>query len=95
MIEGFKELYIRDVPFGAVLNAETANSYPLISSNTWYSPDYKYFIQPEPNNTYTLACNHNDMRLEHVKKYWECPEFSSFNNNSVEELEKLYNKYLK
>jgi hypothetical protein len=51
---GFKPLYIRNVPFGCVLNAETADLYALINSNAFVHEN-KYNIVPAINdNCYYL-----------------------------------------
>ena len=45
-IPGFKILMIRQVPMGSVLNAETADSYPLVECGTWISDNGHWMIQP-------------------------------------------------
>lgn len=44
-LEGFKILQIRKVPPGAVLNASTAENYPLIDCGSWVSDDGMWMIQ--------------------------------------------------
>jgi len=48
---GFKPLYIRNVPLGYVLNAKTADLYPLINSNAFVHKD-NHSIVPTMNNDF-------------------------------------------
>ena len=48
---GFIPLYIRSVPPGCILNAETADLYPLINSNAFVHKN-KHNIVPAINNDF-------------------------------------------
>lgn len=95
MIEGFKELFIRNIPTGEVLNKDTADSFPLQKCGTWMSADLNFILQLEPNGKYSLYPKRYSMKDKSVYNYWNCPEFSKLKNNTLEEITLMYNKYLK
>ena len=42
---GFKELYIRVIPFGQVLTKDNADTFPVRSSNSFSTIDGKFIIE--------------------------------------------------
>jgi hypothetical protein len=52
---GFKSLYIRNVPLGCILNAKTADLYPLINSNAFVHKDNHNIVPAMDNDFYFLV----------------------------------------
>lgn len=77
--ENFKELYIYDVPVGAILNAQTYKQYPTKSCGTWlWDKDRNYMLQTVDDINYQLInvsmtydswCN-IEGTLHEVKEQW-------------------------
>ena len=78
--EDFKELYIYDVPLGAILNAKTYKQYPLKPCGTYlWDKDRNYMLQTVDDINYQLLnvtmeynswCNIKGT-LSEVKKQWD------------------------
>jgi hypothetical protein len=59
---GFSRLYIRDVPLGAALTPDTADSYPLKITDTWLSGDGELMIEAvsKQDDTWRLMPTHSN-----------------------------------
>ena len=80
---GFKEIFIRQVPLGHVLSAETADQYPLIASGAFANKDNfqiipslekdKYHVMPPTNEGkyFELSIHNGSHDLKTIIDYFK------------------------